>query len=322
MADRLLRVLAPAVNGAFGTVRGNRLISLPSRSEVRLAYSAVVTWKGELSSRLEQAWRAVHTWLVDLGLWLEQCYREARLALASRAGAGRLALLRPLLERHGVLASVALLGCAMLLLGLTSRDPEPDVVVSPLRSEPAPVLLGAVAAAPAIPAAPAAPSEPAPAPVTPADPPAAASVPPKTSEHALATEHAAVATTRPPVVAASGRASAPSHAEPAPAAPAERRAEKPITMAMAQAAAKILTADELVASVPTTRAPAAKAAPRSAAAPSAKAAEPAPKAAPKASVTPEVKATSPAPRRPAPSAPSKRSRSSERAGANPFDDRL
>jgi len=322
MAARLFGVLAPAVNSALGTARGNRLISLPSRSEVRLAYSAVVTWKGELSGRLERGWSTVRNWFVELGMWLEQCYQEARLALASRSSAERLALLRPLLERHRVLASVALLGCAMLLLGLTSRNSEPEVVVSPLRTEPTPVMLGAVAAAQSNPAPAALPGEPAtPAPTT--EPVAATSAPPKTSEHALATEHASAVVARQPIVAASGRASAARSAEPAPAtAPGERRAEKPITMAMAQAAAKILTADELVASVPSTRAPAAKAAPRSVAAPAAKAAEPAPKAAPRANAEPETKATSPAARRSAPSAPSKRSRSSERTGANPFDDRL
>jgi eukaryotic-like serine/threonine-protein kinase len=326
MADRLFGVLAPACNGALGTARGNRLISLPSRSEVRLAYSAVVTWKGELSIRLEQAWSALRNALVRLGAWLERQYDDARVALASRSGGERFAALRPLLERHGLLASVALLCSAMLLLGLTSRNSDPEVVVTPLRTDPAPVLLGAVATQAPSPSptpttergaltAPASSAEPVAAPATSAAAPAPAA--------ALDPTPALVA--RQPVASASIRPSAARSAEPpAATAPAEHRAEKPITMAMAQAAAKILTADELVASVPAARAPAAKAAPRSVATPAPKAVEPAPKSAPepKAAAGADAK-TSPATNKAAaPSAPSKRGRSPERSRVNPFDDRL
>jgi serine/threonine-protein kinase len=326
MAERLFGVLGPAVNLAMGTARGNRLISLPSRSEVRFAYSAVVTWRGNLANRLEQAWIAMRNWLVELRAWLAYRYEETRRGLESGRGAERLAVLRPLAERHGLLASVALLCCGMLLLGLTSRSSEPDVAVSPLRAEPAPVMLGAVEvpASPAPAAEPSAaagePSAAAPAPIEPV-----AALPPPTppsSEHALATEQAPALSARHPVAPASSRTSAPRSVEPAPAPAASDRRERPITMAMAQAAAKILTADDLVASVPSTRASAAKAAPR-VAAPAAKAAEPAPKRAPepsqRADIDADAKATSATPRRAAaPSAAAKRGRT----GTNPFDDRL
>src|SRR5688572_16552971 len=59
MAERLHAVLAAAVATAPGTARAGRLITFPSRSEVRLAYSAVVTWKGYVMSRLEDGWAQV-----------------------------------------------------------------------------------------------------------------------------------------------------------------------------------------------------------------------------------------------------------------------
>ena len=331
MAVKLLGVLGPAVAGAQGTARGARLISLPSRSEVRLAYSAVVTWKGQLSIRVGQAWAALRNTLVMLGRWLDERYEDARLELQSKGIAARFAALRPLVERHGVLASIALLCCGMLLLGLTSRAPEPAVTVSPLRAEAAPVMLGAVAEAAPPSGAPAA-SSPAPE-VAPASAiaPSAAVPSAREDERAPAAEAAleqAPRTTGTPATShrvSSGR-SVPAERASAPSAPSERHGERPITMAMAQAAAKILTADELVASAPAASRAAAR--PTARAVAPATATEPAPKsgveAAPKSTEEPkaasaDAKTGTPAPR----NAPAKRSRPGERSRANnPFDDRL
>jgi len=324
MADRLLAVLGPAVNGALGTARGGRLMSLPSRSEVRLAYSAVVTWKGNLAIRLEQAWAGLRNGFVQLAQWLAWHYENARVALRSQRDAEWFARLRPLVERHGVLASVALLGCGVLLLGLTARNPEPSVVVNPLREDPPPVMLGAVAATPSTAPEAASPRAEVVTSALPGQaeplPTSSAAAPERAPLPDVAAEPEPVHAARTPAmnrrsVAATGEESA---------AP-ERRAERPITMAMAQAAAKILTADELVASVPASRSPAPKAAARTVTPPPAKAAEPAPKtteSATRAPVNADAKTASPAPRKAAASAPSKRARPTERSKANPFDDRL
>jgi hypothetical protein len=74
------------------------------------------------------------------------------------------------------------------------------------------------------------------------------------------------------------RAAAPSGKAGTGAAPAEEKKAKPITKAMAQAAAKILTADDLVASVPVAKKAASAPAPRALAAQPPRATRPAPPA--------------------------------------------
>ncbi|HWO15004.1 MAG TPA: hypothetical protein VNN80_36125, partial [Polyangiaceae bacterium] len=325
MAERLLEVLAPALAAAQIT-RGSRLISLPSRSEVRLAYSAVVTWKGQVTSRIGQFWEALRRAITSIGEALAR-HGEAlhagisRARLASgrapspRAIAARLATLRPSLERHGALASVSLLCCGLLLLGLTARRSEPVVGVGALRVGWAPPMLEAVvAAAASTPAAAVAPSTLAAA-VAPSAPAAAGSAPAAaaTGPHASAQEAPPGAKPAAPAGAAApargdSQASAPRSAEPASASTNAAVIQRPITMAMAQAAAKILTADELVASLPKPR----TAPTQPSVAPPPRAAAPAPK--PRAAPRKVVAAPRAAP------APPKRTRPEPAPG--PFDDRL
>jgi serine/threonine-protein kinase len=293
MAERLHAVLASALATAPGTARAGRLINLPSRSEVRLAYSAVVTWKGYVMNRLGDSWgrgvqlmqRVVHR----LAIQWEIAEQRLRELLDSE----QLAFLRPLAQRHGMFASVALLCCGILLLGLTTRNSEP-VVASPLSAAQvaralrpaagspgaaAPAVVGAAttqaelvtlpsdlaASEPTLAANAAArgttslaglsnapapseaaagsPSQPAP---TPAHDVAAADKPLASPSHTSSPKPASAESRAPRAAKANGSAAAGENEQP-----------KPITKAMAQAAAKILSADDLVASAP----PAKKAAP-------------------------------------------------------------
>ena len=288
MAERLHAVLAPAGAAAPGVARAGRLIALPSRSEVRLAYSAVVTWKGYVVSRLGQSWaelrrlmqRVVH----HLAIQWEVTEQRVRELVASE----RLGFMQPLVQRHGMFASVALLCCGILLLGLTTRSSEP-VVVSPVQAasegnEVAPAALGAAAAPRA------AGMTPSPAELGDRDRGAPRGADGDTSPANLAAVTTVVSPLRPatiepsadaqrgsapepgatppepvaareveardtPAAARTASAKAAPHAAPATAAKAGEEAEparkgKPITKAMAQAAAKILTADDLVAALP------------------------------------------------------------------------
>jgi hypothetical protein len=92
---------------------------------VRLAYSAVVTWKGCVVSRLGDTWLALRRLMLRLGRYLAIRYEVAQQRFDALLESERLAFLRPVIERHGMVASVALLCCGILLLGLTTRGGEP-----------------------------------------------------------------------------------------------------------------------------------------------------------------------------------------------------
>jgi eukaryotic-like serine/threonine-protein kinase len=339
MAERLHAVLAAAVAAAPGTARAGRLITFPSRSEVRLAYSAVVTWKGYVMHRLEESWEQMQRLVQQVVHQLAIQWEIAEQRLRELLGSERLAFLRPLVRRHGMFASVALLCCGILLLGLTTRNNEP-VVATPLSATraltPATVSPAAVSPAAVSPAALGAAVAPHAERVTALSEPAANEPPPASDREASGTTSLAALSSPPAPVAqapsepraaaandgahevervavrgvaagtaapstsrssstkaasADSRAHAPvpsAAKASASAAPAEDKKSKPITQAMAQAAAKILTADELIASVPQAK-----------------------KAAPARAATP---ATPPRAARPAPQA--------KASSTHPFDDRL
>jgi eukaryotic-like serine/threonine-protein kinase len=293
MTDRLQAVLAPAILAAPGGARAGRLITLPSRSEVRLAYSAVVTWKGYVVNRLSQFWRELRQLMLRVGHYLAIQWEVVQQRLRELLESDRLAFMRPLVERHGLLASVALLCCGILLLGLTVRGGDPVVVSSPPELAPAQVdpshaTLSLVAAprvgatqgeASVIPSAlgvSAPPPTPEPASTLAADPlerdalanditpvaggaeldraTRAADTPPSDatdpvdphgrSRTALAENDAAEPRPRSAAKPANADAAADAQEKSKPAAKAA-----PITKAMAQAAAKVMNADDLVASV-------------------------------------------------------------------------
>jgi hypothetical protein len=335
MAERLHVVLAAAVAATPSTARAGRLITFPSRSEVRLAYSAVVTWKGYVMHRLGEGWEQVQKLMQRVVHQLAIQWEIAEQRLREWLGSERLAFLRPLVQRHGMFASVAMLCCGILLLGLTTRNHEPsaEAALVPLSAEqraltPAPLPPAAAGAA----TPPHAERQAAPAELAAGEPSLAArdeamgttslaalASPPVPGDGAPSELRAAATTPAANEVAAeieraadvgAAAASGPSASSPksagnsrapaaapsaakarAGAAPASDDKPRPITKAMAQAAAKILTADELIASVPQAK----KAAP----APATRAAAPAAPL-PRATRPPPVKA----------------------ASADPFDDRL
>jgi serine/threonine protein kinase len=137
MAERLQAVLGPAILATPGVARGRRLITFPSSSEVRLAYSAVVTWKGFVVNRLSQTWIELRRLMLRVGHYLAIQWEVAQQRLRELLESERLTFMRPMVERHGMLASVALLCSGILLLGLTTRGGDP-VVASPPGAEPAP----------------------------------------------------------------------------------------------------------------------------------------------------------------------------------------
>lgn len=293
MAERLHAVLASAVLAGSGGTRAGRLITFPSRSEVRLAYSAVVTWKGYMVARLGETWVELRELMQQVVARVVVEWELARQRVRELCQSERLAFLRPIVERHGMLASVALLCCGILLLGLTTRSAAPVAEASP----PAPAS-AALAATPARDDDRAAVERSLtterrsllPAPVEPARVENTAEAA-STAEVNTAVANAAVAqlpagTTQPVAPARAGDAERPAlsasaasvdssapassktqrsalpsespvraapppaKAAAAPAEPVAAKKAKPITKAMAQAAAKILTADDLVASVP------------------------------------------------------------------------
>lgn len=284
MAERLHAVLASAVLAGSGGARAGRLITFPSRSEVRLAYSAVVTWKGYMVARLGETWVELRELMQQVVARVVVEWELARQRVRELCQSERLAFLRPIVEQHGMLASVALLCCGILLLGLTTRSADPV-------AEPGPPVAPASAA---LATASAGDDERAaversttterhsllPAPTEPARVENAAEASTTVADTAVANTAVApvpASTTQPvapareganerpvdPSAAASSKAQrselasespvrvapAPAKAAAAPAEPAAKK-PKPITKAMAQAAAKILTADDLVASVP------------------------------------------------------------------------
>lgn len=333
MAQRLHAVLAPAISALPGTARAGRRIAFPSRSEVRLAYSAVVTWKGYVMHRLGEGWAKVvqlmQRAVQHLAIQWEIAEQHMRELLASE----RLAFLRPVVQRHGMFASVALLCCGILLLGLTTRSSQP-VVATPASAVQSVRALAPRTTSPAGRADFNPGAEPNPGPMeaphalnappgaAPSAAPLAANMAGTTSLAALSTPlstvpaleqgapsaqpaapandspagpaglraHDVAPASEPPVspARASGtktasadsgaRAAAPSAKAGTGAAPAEEKKAKPITKAMAQAAAKILTADDLVASVPVAKKAASAPAPRALAAQPPRATRPAPQA--------------------------------------------
>jgi eukaryotic-like serine/threonine-protein kinase len=154
MAERLQAVLGPAILTAPGAARAGRLITFPSRSEVRLAYSAVVTWKGYVMNRLSERCVALRQTLLWVARYLAIPWHVARQRLHELLESERLRYLRPMLERHGMLASVALLGGGILLLGLTARSADPNrgspgpanVTTAEATPSTNPTTLGAIAA--------------------------------------------------------------------------------------------------------------------------------------------------------------------------------
>jgi serine/threonine-protein kinase len=278
MADRLLAVLAPAVLADPAANKPSRLM-LPSRSEVRLAYSAVVTWKGYVVSHLSQGWVAFRGAVAQLIEQLRSRWDVLYEQLVTLMRSERFAFMRPAVERHGLFASVALLCSGILLLGLSSRSSGPaDVVdVSQMSAQPDTVTLSALPAAAARIAAKAeATAEPGGAAPAAVEPPAPAAVAPP--ENAALTAPAALRAEVLDIDDPASLGSAPRASDPGErgtarvgttsratadeaareATPAAGKKPKLITKAMAQAAAKILNADELVASLPPKASPAAK----------------------------------------------------------------
>jgi eukaryotic-like serine/threonine-protein kinase len=328
MSSRLMAVLGPAVLNAPNGARGGRFIALPSRSEVRLAYSAVVTWKGSVMTRIGQGFAAFRQVLQQVLEQLESHWAivqgKARTLLESE----RFRFMRPIVERHGLFVSVSLLCCGILLLGLTSRNAEPNAAVqSPTASEGVTLGLQAASAREAANTAPRAVSA---APnaspgsdlvQAPVEAPAAAEEPARASADltdptleaqgavALPRSHAA-----PSAPSASPRGERVAAATGAPVSGDTAASPKPMTRAMAQAAAKILNADELVSSLPAPKVAAAASKPATSVA-----------AAPAKSVSalppskPVARAPS-APAKPAPRAPAKAS--AKPSQTQPFDDRL
>jgi len=274
MSNRLMAVLAPAVLTAPGAARAGRFIALPSRSEVRLAYSAVVTWKGSMMTRIERGFVAFRQVLQQVLEQLSVHWTVTRQKLRAVIESERFSVLRPVIEKHGLFASVALLCCGILLLGLTSRNGEPmasgqavdapEAVTLGLQSASASeVAPGEAKVAPVVGTGPAA-SQP-PSHVAPANSELGRPVPADSLLGSAATADARddVAAVEPPHD--NSRAAAlphPASALPAPAAARSAKVDEPaprsvesneprvMTKAMAQAAAKILNADDLVASMP------------------------------------------------------------------------
>jgi eukaryotic-like serine/threonine-protein kinase len=351
MSSRLMAVLGPAVlNGPSGA-RAGRFMALPSRSEVRFAYSAVVTWKGSVMTRLGQGFAAfrqvMQQVLEQLSAHWEVARQKARTLLESE----RFRFMRPLVERHGLFVSVSLLCCGILLLGLTSRNGDPGnaEVSSPTAAEEVTLGLQSASAREAVAGEPAsAPASPAPASPAPASPALAApggasgapvpapseAVPAPTAtaptearadgtleaHGAEPLQRAHVSPSAAPAASHDARTEKAETTAPEKADAVAAETEKPklITKAMAQAAAKILNADELVASLPASRGAQPGSKPATPVAPKA------PVAAPRAASP--VAASKPAPR--APSAPAKPApRAPARSNARPsqtqpFDDRL
>jgi Protein kinase domain len=310
LAERLNTVLGPALLAAPDGVRGGRLITFPSRSEVRIAYSAVVTWKGCVVNRLSETWVELRRLMLRVGQSLALEWQVARQRLRELLGSERLAFLRPLIERHGMLASVALLGCGILLLfGLTARSTDSRPVsagpanVQQASAEPSAtttsMALEAVAApqtraltnepnggsppeptAPQLQAVPASPSAARSAPEVVAVAPSAVNdaapheqlngavqepgtptldsfVVPKAAADKEGVKDAAKLAAAPRGRAGSGKSDPPNAAKPRATRAAKTAAEKatpvadtPMTQAMAQAAAKLMKADALKASMP------------------------------------------------------------------------
>lgn len=263
MAERLHAVLAPAVAAAPGATRARRagrLINLPSRSEVRLAYSAVVTWKGYVVSRLEETWAELRQLMQRVAHQPTIRWALLRQRVRERFGFERLAFLRPIAQRHGTFASATLLCCGILLLGLTTRNTDPAVVGPRHGMHAAGATPPLMLATPAPPTTPATELSPAPS-----ERKEATRSHPTAPEGSLAlqrrpgTEAAAASTPAPrdpsperasaePLGKSVGRGSKDSPAAGDSAAAVTKG--KPITKAMARAAAKILNADDAVTSKP------------------------------------------------------------------------
>jgi hypothetical protein len=276
----------------------------------------VVTWKGYVMSQLSQGWVELRRIFLRVGRYLliqwEVVCQRTREQLESARLAERLATLHPMVRRHGALASVALLCCAILLLGLTATSDDPATVSTrpanaatvtgaenapntatfPLGALPTPN--GAVVNGDGIPLTdpdPGAPNPALAASANPSEPTSAnegATAPTlsrKVAPHAPVEREAVADPTRPGAhtsaqslarapgqteaaeVPARGSAGSASGQETATQATKTAKTEaatkatptpppaKPITKAMAQAATKILNADELVASLPPKKTP-------------------------------------------------------------------
>jgi eukaryotic-like serine/threonine-protein kinase len=337
MSSRLMAVLGPAVLSATNGARAGRFMALPSRSEVRFAYSAVVTWKGSMMTRIEQGFAAFRRVLQQVLEQLSSHWEVAREKARTLIESERFRFMRPIVEKHGLFVSVSLLCCGILLLGLTSRNAEPsgsevqpaaagEEVALGLQSasarqaavnvsEPVPAAPGAAGAL-----APSSALEPTPSVQVPGAgthvdstldaPPVSAPSPSAHASHAAARD----AKDEPVAAAASVGASGAGAGD-----TLDAKKPKLMTKAMAQAAAKILNADELVSSLPASK-PAASAPPASkpAAAVSPRAATPAKPASAVPPSKPAARAPS-SPVKPVLRAPKSNARSSQ---TQPFDDRL
>jgi serine/threonine protein kinase len=330
MSSRLMDVLGPAVLSGTSAARAGRFIALPSRSEVRLAYSAVVTWKGSVMTRIGQGFAVFRQLLEHVLGELSSHWAVVRDKARTLIESERFRFMRPIVERHGLFVSVSLLCCGILLLGLTSRNSEPKSVDAQQPSGGDEVTLGlqsasarevAASGSDAVPAAPRPSPSAAPVPAPALEAPVAAEVT-GAPAHDDSTLEAHDNTAPLPRSHAPSALPRDEKAEAPPAIDIDDTARKPklITKAMAQAAAKILNADELVSSLPPK--PAAPAQPAS---------KPATTAAPRVAAVAPAKSASPVPpSKPAARAPSSPVKPVQRAPAKPntrpsqtpFDDRL
>ncbi len=289
MARALHRILAPEPLLTPVAAWSGRIASLPLRAELRLAGSALASFRASLSNGLRRLWiqlkLVVHRLAWEVSSFIASCRDKWQGFIASE----RLAPIRPVLTRSSLLGSLLMLVCGVALLGLSNRE-----------AAPASGSLAARAPFPAEPSASVAPSVAVlPPPTTPADDPPAVLL------------ESGVVVSALPITSGEAQANpgkAPqAEAKPAPAAVIHRPkdltpvrgidevappAPKPITQALARAAARILNAEERAAAT----------APKK---PVARSSQVPPAAAPRA----------PAPKR----NPSTQSKTSQ---SHPFDDRL
>lgn len=286
MASALHKLLAQSTASMEGAAWPRRILNLPSQSEMRLACSAVATWPGQAAVKLRAAWLMAAAQLMRLGAEVSRQVAAAALKARALADSDQLTFARPVLSRPGLTMAVMLLVSAVTLVGLTSRTPdsvaaskEPPPAEASSDSAPAPS--ADIHAGSLTPGAAKAEAEEPSAVVLSALPAGVEAAPPApTSEELASPSPAPAPRSRPPAQSGATRDGEPS--APAP---------KPITAALAKAAAKILDTPD-----PGTRSERAPA-----------------KSAPKAQET--RSRTTPAPlKRP--------SQKSGGSGEHPFDDRL
>lgn len=301
MDSALHKILAQASASGQVAPWPRRILNLPSQSEVRLAYSAVATWPGHALMKARAVWLMAAELLVRLGREVTRLAASTASKARASVSSEQLALASRVLSRPGpgLAMAVIVVLSGITLVGLSSRTPD-SVAAS---NEPAFSATGEASAPPAradVPAGATAANEarqeseesatPAPSAVVLSALPAPADAAPAPAT-ASAESHSPSPST-PARATARGRSTAgPSSAGDSASAPATR----PITLALAKAAAKILDNPEQSSSRASPERRPAKTSP--------KAQETRPQATP---------------------APSKRSspQKARGSGAHPFDDRL